>query len=182
MTAIGSHTPSTNSLWQRWYTVQDDATPTERRFNAWFAVIIPFGVITHAIFIMLFAYWEVWPMAVANVFSVLIWVLGAVVWRREQLSLAHALASALGSSSTSDVWRKERLSLVGVYVAIGSDKEEVLPPPPLLKTHRAPFNAIGLSISKALLDRETRTSITTHTSRYTHGAVARCGDGGGRTS
>jgi adenylate cyclase len=117
MTAIGSHTPSTNSLWQRWYTVKDDASPAERRFNAWFAVVIPIGVLIHAFFIMLFAYWEVWPMALVNVFSVLIWVFCAVVWRKDRLSLALALASALGSTGTSDIWRKQRLSLVLLLVA-----------------------------------------------------------------
>jgi hypothetical protein len=35
-----------------------------------------------------------------------------------------------------------------------------LPSPPLLRTHRALFNAIGSSISKAFLDGETRISVT----------------------
>jgi hypothetical protein len=60
-----------------------------------------------------------------------------------------------------------------------SDKDRALLPRPLLRTHRAPFNAIGSSISKALLDRETRMSVTAHTSRYTCRAVARCGNGVG---
>jgi hypothetical protein len=34
-----------------------------------------------------------------------------------------------------------------------------LPSPPLLRTHRALFNAIGSSISKAFLDGETRISV-----------------------
>ena len=60
-----------------------------------------------------------------------------------------------------------------------SDKDRAFLPRPLLRTHRAPFNAIGSSISKALLDRETRMSVTAHTSRYTCRAVARCGNGVG---
>ena len=36
-----------------------------------------------------------------------------------------------------------------------SDKEKALPPPPLLRTHRAPFNAIGSSIYKVHLDEVT---------------------------
>ena len=60
-----------------------------------------------------------------------------------------------------------------------SDKDRVLLPRPLLRTHRAPFNVIGSSISKALFDRETRMSVTTHTSRYTCRVVARCGNGVG---
>ena len=51
-------------------------------------------------------------------------------------------------------------------------RDRALLPRPLLRTHRAPFNAIGSSISKALLDRETRMSVTAHTSRYTCRAVA----------
>lgn len=49
----------------------------------------------------------------------------------------------------------------------------------LVRTTAHPFNAIGSSISKALLDRETRMSVTAHTSRYTCRAVARCGNGVG---
>jgi hypothetical protein len=49
----------------------------------------------------------------------------------------------------------------------------VLPPPAHLRTHRAPFNAVGSSISKALLDRETRQHITAPTSRYRPGATRR---------
>ena len=60
-----------------------------------------------------------------------------------------------------------------------SDKEEVLPPPPLLRKVQAGFPAHRSSISKALLDRETRMSVTAHTSRYTRRAVARCGNGVG---
>jgi len=46
-----------------------------------------------------------------------------------------------------------------------------------LRTVRAFFKAHRSSISKALLDRETRMSVTAHTSRYTRRAVARCGNG-----
>ena len=60
-----------------------------------------------------------------------------------------------------------------------SDKDRALLPRPLLRTHRAPFSAIGSSISKALLDRETRMSVTAHTSRYTCRAITRCGNGVG---
>ena len=48
-----------------------------------------------------------------------------------------------------------------------------------LRTVRAFFKAHRSSISKALLDRETRMSVTAHTSRYTRRAVGHCGNGVG---
>jgi hypothetical protein len=46
-------------------------------------------------------------------------------------------------------------------------------PLPPLRTHRAPFNAVGSSTSKALLDRDTRQHFTVLTSRYRPGATKR---------
>jgi adenylate cyclase len=91
MTAISSVTPSANSLWERWFTFPDDATPAERRFNSWMSVIFPFGVLIHTSFILLFAYWDVWPLVIANVFSVGLWIAAAVAWRKAKLSLTLAL-------------------------------------------------------------------------------------------
>ena len=48
-----------------------------------------------------------------------------------------------------------------------------------LRTVRAFFKAHRSSISKALLDRETRMSVTAYTSRYTRRAIARFGNGVG---
>jgi hypothetical protein len=54
-----------------------------------------------------------------------------------------------------------------------SGKEVALLPLPPLRTHRAPFNAVGSSTSKALLDRETRQHLTAPTTRYRPGATKR---------
>ena len=91
MAAFSSPTPAKKSQWERWSSVPDGATPAERRFNLWFMIILPIGLLIHAFFILLFTYWEVWPMAIANVFSVGMWIAAAVAWRKAKLSLTLAL-------------------------------------------------------------------------------------------
>lgn len=54
-----------------------------------------------------------------------------------------------------------------------SDKKEALPPPPLLRTARTPFNVSGSSSSRACC--LTRLSIIGQALRYTYGAISCCG-------
>ncbi len=57
-------------------------TSEQRRFYATGAAGIPQGWVAHLLYILLFVYWGVWPLAIFNVFSVLIWTAVIILWRQ----------------------------------------------------------------------------------------------------
>ena len=72
----------------------DGATPEERRVLALARVALPLALGIHFLFGCAFAYYEVWPMVVFNIGSVLLW--GAFVWRcyaRNEVKLAFTLGA-----------------------------------------------------------------------------------------
>jgi adenylate cyclase len=91
MAALDSHTAATNSFWQRWSAVPDNATPSERRFYSWGVFTLPAGWLIHLFYIGLFAAWGVWPMAIANIFSVIIWTSCIILWRQRRFAMALSI-------------------------------------------------------------------------------------------
>jgi len=91
MATISSTTPAVNSLWQRWSAPPEDATPAERRVHAFAVIAYPLSLLVHFLYIFLFAAWDVWPMAIFNFFSVIIWTAGTVFLRRRRLTPAMAI-------------------------------------------------------------------------------------------
>ena len=88
MAAISSTTPAVHSLWQQWSAVPLDATLAERRYCTFLTIIGPASWLLHFLHIFLFAYWGVWPLAIVNVFSVMLWTAVRILWRQWQLSFA----------------------------------------------------------------------------------------------
>jgi adenylate cyclase len=88
MTAISSLTPKPYSLWERWSAVPDDASPAERRVHAFAVIAYPLSILVHFLYIFLFATWGVWPLAVFNIFSVIIWIASTASLRRRRLTPA----------------------------------------------------------------------------------------------
>lgn len=91
MATISSTPPTANSLWERWSAVPSSLNYDEGRLYSLYAVSLPPSWLVHFFFIFLFAYWGVWPLAVFNVFSVLIWTAGIITWRQQRLALVTAL-------------------------------------------------------------------------------------------
>ena len=91
MAAISSTPPAVKSLWERWSAAPDDSTPAERRVHTFAVIAYPLSLVVHFLYIFLFAAWDVWPMAIFNIFSVIIWIAGTVYLRRRRLTPAMAI-------------------------------------------------------------------------------------------
>ena len=93
MAAISSAPTAANSLWVRWVTAPQDATPAERRSFTLLTIAGPAALLIHFFYTFLFAYWVVWPLAIVNVFSVLPYIAVIILWRQGRLSFASALGT-----------------------------------------------------------------------------------------
>ena len=82
-------------LWNRYLSFFNDFNSAKGRERALAAWSIPLAAILHFSYILLFAYWQVWPLTIFNIFSVLFYVgLLSIVLRLEKQSLANSLAMA----------------------------------------------------------------------------------------
>jgi adenylate cyclase len=90
MAAINSHTPASSSFWERWSSVPDDAMPAERRLSNMLVIIVPSALLLHVFYLFLFMAWDVWPLAVFNVLSVILWSVVLLLWRKRKPKLATA--------------------------------------------------------------------------------------------
>jgi adenylate cyclase len=93
MTDSRSYISAIKPLWNWWFAMPPHITPARRRFYTTIAVGIPPSWSIHFVYIFLFAYWGVWPLAIANVFSVLLWTISAVLWRQRRLVSAYTVIS-----------------------------------------------------------------------------------------
>ena len=57
------------------------------------AVALLPALLGHVYMLFLFAYWGVWPLAVFNVFSILIWTAGIILWRQQRFTAATLLTT-----------------------------------------------------------------------------------------
>jgi len=101
MAAISSTPLTVNSLWERWSSVPDDATLGERRFYSWLVIVFPVVWLVHFFWIFLFASWGVRPLALFNVFSVILWSAALIFWRnrRPRLALATGIFEVLAHAT-----------------------------------------------------------------------------------
>ena len=101
MAAASSAPLTVNSLWERWRSVPDDATPGERRFYSWLVIVFPVVWLVHFFWIFLFASWGVRPLALFNVFSVILWSAALIFWRnrRPRLALATGIFEVLAHAT-----------------------------------------------------------------------------------
>jgi len=86
------------SLLQQWLTVPGGLTSKQRWTYTALTVGIPLAWITHFGFIFLFLYWDILPLAAANVLSVSVWTFAIYTRNRLYLRLSYfiALAEILG--------------------------------------------------------------------------------------
>ncbi len=70
------------TLWTWWATPLPGLSKGEQRFHAVGAVGIPQGWQMHLLYVALFAWWGVWPLAWANMLSVGIWTSVLLLFRR----------------------------------------------------------------------------------------------------
>lgn len=76
---------------EQWMVTPPDLSPAERRAHTMATVGGPSSLLVHAFYIFLFVYWGVWPLALFNVFSVIIWTLAILYSSRRRYSLALLL-------------------------------------------------------------------------------------------
>jgi class 3 adenylate cyclase len=88
MAAISSATPALNSLWERWSAVPPGLSRDKERLHNTLALSLPQGWLVHFFYIFLFAFWGIWPLAVFNILSVLIYTVAVFFWRQQRYGLA----------------------------------------------------------------------------------------------
>jgi class 3 adenylate cyclase len=54
-------------------------------------MVFPVTLLVHLFYIFLFAVWDVRPLAIFNIFSVILWFVALLLWRKQRLILASAL-------------------------------------------------------------------------------------------
>jgi len=80
-----------SSAFNWWVKIPAGATPQERRTYNMYAISQPAGLISHLFLILLFAYWGIPELAIANIFSVLLWAASIVLLRKHRLGWAPSL-------------------------------------------------------------------------------------------
>lgn len=73
--------PAIANVLRWWYATPPELTSAERRFHSAAAAGYPQGWAIHLLFIFLFLYWNVPALAIANVFSVILWTAAIIFWR-----------------------------------------------------------------------------------------------------
>lgn len=80
--------------WMRsWFAVPPELTGKERWAYGPFTILVPIAVMSHVGFFSLFLYWHVFPLAIFNVFSILIWSLAFWTTKRLYLRLTPLMCS-----------------------------------------------------------------------------------------
>lgn len=91
MAVIGSLAPKASSLWERWVVLPDDATPAERRLVSFSSKSLPTLWLMHFFYILLNAYWGVWPLAIFSAFGVVMVTAAIVLWKSQGPKLAMTI-------------------------------------------------------------------------------------------
>jgi adenylate cyclase len=92
MAAISSTPPAVKSLWERWSAAPSGLNQSEENHHIMLAISLPASLLMLFFYIFLFTYLGVWPLAIFNIFSVLILSVGIISWRRQRMALATMLA------------------------------------------------------------------------------------------
>jgi hypothetical protein len=91
MAAIDSLTPATNAIWKRWFTAPAGLTRGEERVYATMAVGALSALLIHVFYIFLFASWGVRPLAIFNIFSVILWMAVIILLKHQRFVLVSVL-------------------------------------------------------------------------------------------
>jgi hypothetical protein len=93
MAAISSTPSAVKSLWERWSAVPPGLSKDDERLYSYVAVALLPASLGHVYLLFLFAYWGVWPLAVFNVLSILVWTAGIILWRKQRFTAATLLTT-----------------------------------------------------------------------------------------